>query len=180
MHTVLIDRGDHFEVIADYSGSARHAALSKADWQNEYSTHSSYLAMRQTQVNSVADITPKGVGKWEKDWSSNYIPQKVSLKVTSNGPVDFDGIPAVDADSVSKHTVTIQKADKKGDPISTGAEQIRIIPSHPVPISQTKPTLSNGAITFEIGPLDKPSDVLISVADPAGVIEKSVLTLRFK
>lgn len=180
MHTVFVDRGDHFDVLADYSGSPRHAALTATEWQNEYFTHPSYLNMRTTQVGSVADVTPKGVGKWEKDWSARYVPAKVSIKVSSSGTPDFDGIPAVDANGTDKHIVTIQKVDKKEDPILVGSEAIRIIPSHPVPISQTKPTLVGGAITFEIGPLDKPADVTIGVADPAGVIEKGVLTLRFK
>lgn len=71
-HTIFIDRGDHWEVIADYSGSSRHTALSEPQWQDEYSTGIAYQSMRDSQPGSVAGITPKGCGKWLKDWSSPF------------------------------------------------------------------------------------------------------------
>lgn len=72
-HTVFVDRGDHFDVIVDYSGSVRHAALSEVAWQNEYTTSPSYQAMRDSQVGSTAAVTPKGCGKWLPDWSGPFV-----------------------------------------------------------------------------------------------------------
>lgn len=72
-HTVYIDRTEYWEVIADYSGSPRHANLTEAAWRSEYETNPSYARMRTSFPGSVAGITPKGVGKWLKDWSGPYV-----------------------------------------------------------------------------------------------------------
>jgi len=71
---VLFDRTDHWEVIVDYSGSPRHAALSEMEWTNEYSNHPSYAAMRASQPGSFAMMAPQGAGKWKKDWSGPWTP----------------------------------------------------------------------------------------------------------
>jgi hypothetical protein len=72
---VLFDRGDHWEVIADYSGSSRHLMMSELEWKKEYAG-SSYLAMRISQTAAVARCAPRGIGKWLKDWSGPYVVKK--------------------------------------------------------------------------------------------------------
>ncbi len=74
-HTVYIDAGDHYNVLMDVSGSKRHAALTEVAWQNEYATSPNYQAMRNSQVGSVAGVTPKGCGKWLKDWNAPFVGQ---------------------------------------------------------------------------------------------------------
>lgn len=74
--TVYVDRGDHYEVIADYSGSPRHTSLTAAQWKAEYANHASYARMRESQPGSVAGETPRGTGKWKKDWSGRWTPKK--------------------------------------------------------------------------------------------------------
>ena len=71
---VAIDRGNHWEVIADYSQSPRHAGLIGPVWAAEYTNSPSYKAMRDSQPGSVAILAPVGTGKWKKDWSAKYVP----------------------------------------------------------------------------------------------------------
>lgn len=71
---VMIDRGDHYEVIGDYSLSPRHACLSSEEWSKEFASHPSYERMRLEQKGAVAGIFPRGTGKWTKDWSARYVP----------------------------------------------------------------------------------------------------------
>ncbi len=70
---VAIDRGAYWEVIADYSGSSKHAAMVEPVWKAEYANDPGYRAMRDSQVGSKAIFAPVGTGKWLKDWSGPYI-----------------------------------------------------------------------------------------------------------
>jgi hypothetical protein len=69
---VLVDRGDHFHVLGDYTGSARIAALTPEAWKAEYESHPSFESTRASQPGSFAEVTPVGVGKWKKDWSGPF------------------------------------------------------------------------------------------------------------
>lgn len=71
-HVAMIDRGDHWHVIGDYSGSPRHAAMREDEWKTEFLS-SQYEEMRRSHPGIVAGITPKGAGKWKKDWSGPYV-----------------------------------------------------------------------------------------------------------
>lgn len=66
---VLVDRGDHFHVLGDYTGSPRIAALSAEAWKAEYASDPSFETTRSSQPGSYADVAPVSVGKWKKDWS---------------------------------------------------------------------------------------------------------------
>ena len=70
---VAFDRGTYWEVIADYSGSPRHAKLLGPVWAAEYANSPSYADMRNSQVGAVAMMAPVGLGKWLKDWSAPYV-----------------------------------------------------------------------------------------------------------
>lgn len=72
---VMIDRGDHWDVIADYSASSRHSYLAPEQWQLEF-LGPSYAAMRASQPGAVAAMVSHGCGKWKKDWSGPYAPPK--------------------------------------------------------------------------------------------------------
>lgn len=71
---VMIDRGDHFEVIGDYTGSPRIRALTPEAWKKEYAEDPSFAKSRDSQLGSFADVAPVSVGKWKKDWSGPYVP----------------------------------------------------------------------------------------------------------
>lgn len=73
-NVVLIDRGNHWEVIGDYSGSPRHASLKPDQWVREYENDLSYRAMRASQPAAIAATAPRGAGRWKKDWSVRYVP----------------------------------------------------------------------------------------------------------
>ena len=179
-HIVYKDNGTHWLVIADYSGSPRHAALTEAQWIAEYTTHAAYAGMREANPGAVAGIKPKGVGKWTKDWAQPYVDPYTQLRASSNATPDFDGVPAVLANGIAKHFVTVKKVDQNGSDVGSGSEPIRILASFPVPISNASPSLVNGEVMIEVGPMTAVGDVKLDVADPAGVIRKGSLSIRFK
>lgn len=74
-HVVMIDRGDHWHVIADYSGSFRHATLSAEQWKLEFS-RPEYDPMRKSEPGMIAAVAPLGAGRWKKDWSGPYTSPK--------------------------------------------------------------------------------------------------------
>lgn len=179
-HTVLFDRGTHWEVIGDYSGSPRISALSKASWQNEYTNSPDFAAMRSSQVGAVADVTPHGTGKWKKDWTAPYAEASVRLDVASNGTPDFDGVLAVDADGAAQHTLTIKKVDQDGNAVTSGGEALRLLMSAGMPISNASPALLNGSIQVTLGPSSNPCDMTVRAVDPAGTLSQGSIQVRFK
>lgn len=72
-HTVFLDQGDHWLVIGDYSGSPRHASLPVEDWKTEFETDATYDDMRKKYPKAIAGITPRGLGRWTKDWSEEPV-----------------------------------------------------------------------------------------------------------
>lgn len=179
-HTVLFDRGTHWEVIGDYSGAPPISALSKAAWQNEYTTSPDFAAMRSSQPGALADITPHSTGKWKKDWTAPYVEAAVRLDVASNGTLDFDGVLAVDADGAAQHTLTIKKIDQDGNDVASGAEALRLLMSAGMPISNSAPALVNGAVQVTIGPCSNPCDMSVRVVDPASILKEAAIKIRFK
>lgn len=175
-HTVRIDHGDHYEIIADYSLSPRHARLSAEQWRVEYDTDPSYAAMRKSHPGSIAGIVPKGVGRWKKDWSALYVAPIQVFKAMSFAKCDPDGIPSVHVNE--SHVVSIKKVNGEGKQIA-GYEAIRVIPSWPVPITPAQVRLVDGAAVVTVGPATIPSDCLLKVIDPAGNIQKTQLVIRF-
>lgn len=167
---VLIDRGDHWEVIGDYSRSPRIGIMTEAQWQ-ECFDGSEFETMKESQPGAVAAEAPNGTGKWLKDWSGKYVPEIMS--VLSNAIPDFDGIPAVQAGKTEFHIITVSHPDPKQVPL-------RIISSAPVPISDSMPMMDGGSASFTVGPCDYPCDVTISSVDPTGNIKKKSLLVRFK
>lgn len=179
-HTVLFDRTTHWEVVGDYSRSPRIASLSKSQWQSEYATGLDFADMRSSQAGSFADITPQGIGKWKKDWSGPYLPPMVKLVIASDAPADFDGMPVVNADGSTMHTLTIKKVDQDGNDVNSGSESTRILLSAGIPISDSNPSLVNGRTTVTVGLTSHPCDVIVRAADPSGTMKEGSLSIRFK
>lgn len=167
---VLIDRGDHWEVIGDYSRSPRIASMSEVQWQACFDG-AEFTAMKDSQPGAVATEAPRGIGKWTKDWSSKYAAPV--LNIASDALADFDGIPAVQAGKTEIHILTVSHPDTKQVPL-------RITSSAPVPISDSMPIMDGGNASFTVGPCDYPCDVTISAVDPAGNIKKKSFLIRFK
>lgn len=168
-HVVMADRDDHWQVVADYSKSPRHRAMSEAVWKREFSG-AAYGAMRQSDLALVAAIAPKGIGRWKKDWSERFKCAPTGLSLSSSAPSDFDGVPGVEAGQ--SHSITISKAS--GDMAS-----FRILLSAPIPASKYAFTLGAGLVEVAVGPSPYPCDLLITVADISGVGTSSI-KVRFK
>lgn len=179
-HVVFKVTDDYYHVLVDYSGSPRHAALSEADWQTEYTNGAAYAQMRTDNPGFGAGIKNKGVGKWKTADDSPHLDPLEALDIASNGTADFDGVLAVDADGVAKHTLTIKKVDENGSDIVTGTESIRILSTAGVPISDTNPSLVNGSVTIDVGPISDICDLTISARDVAGNVNGADIKIRFK
>lgn len=180
-HIVWISRGSYSEVIADYSGSPRHAALNYNAWQTEYNSGAAYSQMRTDHPGSQADVVDNvTIGKWKTDWSGPYVEPFEHFGLSSDAADDFDGVPAVDADGAQTHTLSIQKKDQDDQDVVTGSEPIRVIPSFPVALSSGSPVLSSGATSVIVGPSSSIGDVTIRVVDPAGTIKSREILIRFK
>ena len=179
-HIVYEDRTTHYLVIADYCGSPRHAELTEAEWEAEFSSDPGYAAMREAYPDAVAGIRPVGVGKWKPDWATPYVDPFVRLVLSSDAPADFDDMPAVIADGIAKHTITIKKVDQDGNDVLSGSEPLQIVASSGIPISNSNPSLIDGSVTVEIGPAGNASNVTIFVHDPTKVIGSGQIAVRFK
>jgi len=177
-HTIRVDKGDHFNVIADYSGFPKVARMTDAEWQNYYATHPSFAAMRASQ-GGVAGVTTRGIGVWKKDFSGPHVEAHTAFKITSSGSADFDGVPAVAGDGVEKHTVTVQKVNERGGNVNTGSDPIRVLMGGRG-LGDGKLSLTNGSTTFEVGPITGTLDVDVRVQDPSNVIRGKSLKVRFK
>lgn len=73
-NVVMLDCGDYWHIVADYSGSPRHSALSPAAWAVEYVSHPAYATMRASMPDAIAATTQRGAGKWLKDFSAPWRP----------------------------------------------------------------------------------------------------------
>lgn len=102
----------------------------------------------------------------------------VTFKVTSNAPLDTDSVPKVPADGITKHTLTIQKIDPNGNNVNVGSEVINIT-SNGVPVSNAAPSLVNGAITVDAGPISMAGDVVILIVDSTGKLDDRSIRIRF-
>jgi hypothetical protein len=101
------------------------------------------------------------------------------LKVSSNAPLDPDGVPAVPADGVATQTITINTVDQfTGQPVSSS---ITVLPlaDQAIPISPKRPTLSGGTGTITVGPSSDLREIGIGFRDQAGVVMGTALIIRF-
>lgn len=172
--TVYVDRGSHYEILACYEGSPRHRQLTQEQWALEYATHPGYESMRKAVPGSVGGVTPRKLGRWDKEWKTPYEANLSSFTLQALSPEkDFDGVPCVFGDAV--HQVMILAsgpADVSGD--------ARILIGAPVRVShQEIPILREGRLVT-VGPVEHPCDVALSVVDPAGVRRQARIRLRFR
>jgi hypothetical protein len=174
-HVAMVDEGDYWKVIADYSGSSRHSALSPEEWQAEFE-HEAYSTMKESQPGVMAAIIPVGVGNWKKDWSGPYVVPTLKLRLSSNGTPDFDGTPAVVLSE--KHTVLIQAFH--GEEEIDSAARLQVMVTAPIPVSSFTPVLSNGKASFQVGPCPSGCDLTVTVGDPDGGFAAKSIKLRFK
>ena len=127
-----------------------------------------------------------GIGPRGEAYTTGTGCQVYRIDLTTNTAEPFARTPrrclgqAVDADGVAKHTLTIKKVDENGADVITGSEAIRILSTAGVPISDTTPTLVNGAATIEVGAVSAICDMTISARDEAAVLRGGDVRIRFK
>lgn len=108
------------------------------------------------------------------------VAQPGSLRLTSNQPLNVDGVPVALSNGVAVHTLTIQKVDANGTPILSGGEQLKLASANPWPISDTEPTLDgSGQAQVTIGPIKQVAQSRITASDPNNVLRKGSITLGF-
>jgi hypothetical protein len=101
------------------------------------------------------------------------------LKVSSNAPLDPDGVPTVSADGVATQVITISTVDQfSGQPVSSS---ITVLPvaDQGIPISPKRPQLSGGTATITVGPSSDLRDIGINFRDQAGVVMGTAIVIRF-
>ena len=173
---VMSDKDDHWSVIADYSGSPRHSAMSQEEWEAEFNGEE-YSAMKGSHPGSIAAVIPVGVGKWKKDWSGPYLAPVPKIFLSSYAPIDFDGIPAINS-GTEKHIILIQ-AMSEGAVIKSSAP-LQVMVTAPIPVDSFTPTLSEGKAFIQVGPCPTGCDLKVTVADPEGKIALGSMRIRFK
>lgn len=100
------------------------------------------------------------------------------LQISCPSPVGHLGAMEVFANGSDVHVLTIKKSTPSGD-LLPGNERLSVLSRGPVTLSDAKPRLSEGVVTVEVGPCDKPLETLITVTDPAGRIARASVILRF-
>lgn len=178
-HVVLFDRGEYWDVIADYSGSPRHASMSPIEWENDFQSES-FRSMRESQEGAFAAIAPKGCGKWTKDWAQAWDSEIAALIATSGGEIDFDGVRYVAADGAAVHTIRIESLDGEGQLLASRNDRLRAMLSAPVPMSDYDPVLLDGVSVITVGPCQHPCDLNVRVADPSRRLKDAKTQIRFR
>ena len=102
------------------------------------------------------------------------------MGLASDGVVDFDGVLKKAADGVAIHTITVQKEDENGTPITTGTESIEVLTQSVIAVSSRSFVLVAGTKTFTVGPESTPCDVVLHVVDSGGIIEGRSIRIRFR
>jgi hypothetical protein len=101
------------------------------------------------------------------------------IKIVSNKPVGFGEIQEAQADGIDKHTIIIKKIDPITGAVVSGSEQLQVIPSQLVTVSPSKPSLSGGQVSVNIGPTGMVGELMVRVCDPSGKMAEGRINLRF-
>ncbi len=175
---LYVDRGSYNLVIADYSGSPRHRAMTEDQWVAEYRADPSYDSIRTSNPKAIPVVREASVGPWKKDWSGPYVIPYQCLVPTSDKPQGKDGVPECPGDGISFHTITIRKKDNKGADIP-GAETVRVLPSQLITVTPSQVVLVDGKATVKVGPTQLVGELFIRVVDVAGVLTEGSIRVRF-
>jgi len=102
-----------------------------------------------------------------------------AILVTSDKAAGADGVPEAAADGVDKHVLTIKKVLLNTATPTTGTEQLKVMPTSMISVSQSKPTLVDGVVTVELGPSTMSGELFVKVVDVAGKMFGGFLKVRF-
>lgn len=102
-----------------------------------------------------------------------------AILVTSDKVAGADGVPEAAADGADKHVLTIKKVLLNTTTPTTGTEQLKVMPTSMITVSQSKPTLVDGVVTVELGPSTMSGELFVKVVDVAGKMFGGFLKVRF-
>lgn len=116
-----------------------------------------------------------------KDPSStvNAYQNPAKLELSSNKPAGVGGVPEAQANGTDTHTLTVKKINRETGQVVSGSEQVQIIPSQLLPVSPSKPNLSSGQATVQVGPSSMVGEVIVKVCDPSNGMVEGSIRLRF-
>lgn len=121
-----------------------------------------------TEDASDVDFTPL-VESWEDE---------AELCAETDGVPAPDGVPVVEANGYSVHTVVVRKTTPKGEGLP-GNEKIVVATPQPVKLKDAKFRLVNGTASFTVGPSSKLGDVYLRIRDGASRLRETRLHIRF-
>ena len=88
------------------------------------------------------------------------------------------GVSEAIANGLDVHTILIQKMDPAGN-VLPGVEKLSVTSPQGVKLSDASPRLSDGMAMIQVGPADRPGDLVIEVVDRGGDLRPARLFLRF-
>jgi len=121
--------------------------------------------------DTVSEMSPA-----EKASVDEAVPR---LEMVSDAVV-VDGIPTVDADGDSVHTITLRKRDRGNKIMNSGTETIELTPSIDVELSNPLPVLVSGTGQIKVGPATNGGELTLKARDQAGGLVPAEIALRFR
>lgn len=132
-----------------------------------------------TSIHFVAAISAGERTALDALMAAHAAPSVNGLLLTSDKPLDSDGLPVAANDGVASHTITIDKVDANGTPLGTGTDVVEIHLSAGCPVDSVTVTLVAGTGSFVLGPEKVVTDVDIICVDDKGTLAQGNLTVRF-
>lgn len=102
------------------------------------------------------------------------------IDLASNKPAGTDGVPECPSDNSSVHALTIKKVDENGNDITSGSDQVKVIPSSLVTVTPSAtPSMTNGQVVVSVGPTSMVGEVLVRVVGDGNDLKEQEIRLRF-
>lgn len=106
--------------------------------------------------------------------------RRLEVTLTGTTSLDFDNTPVALADGVSIVTVEVLLKDQRGAVVSTTGGRFRILGTGACALREDEIQLRDGRGTVLCGPTTTKGDCQLEFVDPAGVIERVKIRLRWR
>lgn len=102
------------------------------------------------------------------------------IALASDKPVGSDGVPECASDGSAVHVVTIKKVDTSGTDVTSGSEQVKVIPNQLVTVTPSAtPSMTSGTVAVNIGPTTLVGEVIVKVVGLGNDLKEQKIKLRF-
>ena len=102
------------------------------------------------------------------------------IDLASDKAAGPDGVPECVADGTAVHVLTIKKVDNDGNDVTTGSEQVKVMPNQLVTVTpSTTPSMTSGTVTVNIGPSTLVGEVIVKVIGLGNDLKEQRIRLRF-